>query len=222
MDAFALNKSICKEIIEICEIHQGFLLQQQDNFAVDNINTFEFHFDSLFQTCIKISSSNYHVLSRSMNHACMYAYFPQMKLHVKNSMIYRGIPIDVLQQEITDTKWLEIVSTVACETMRILMVNKSKLVLRLENIIGNWASVIQDALQLDGHYRQLKSITDERIQYLNYWSMIMTGTLVNLHFSISLETDLITLNELDYFYWFVIFLWHIFNCKLYIYFILLS
>jgi hypothetical protein len=98
--------------------------------------------------------------------------------------------------------WLIAMSTVMWETIKTLTVNRSKLMVRFDNVLASWGNMITEAVYADRKFRFDNALEDERIQWLTYWTMLFTTQCMDLHMGLLVEMNLLSIDELDYFYWY--------------------
>lgn len=117
-------------------------------------------------------------------------------------MTVRGVPSSLANAEIVNVIWVTAMSVVMWETLKVLTVNRSKLLVRLDNVLASWGNMMSEAVFLDRKFRFDNAFDDERIQWITYWTMCFTTQYMDLHMGLLVEMNLLSVDELDYFYWY--------------------
>lgn len=98
-------------------------------------------FEKLLQLALGYSRKHFHVLSRSLLKSFFDYFSPQMPALVHRSMKQRGIPLEYIEDELVKVRWSEVICKLAKETLNVLAGNRSKLLVRLDNILGSWGMI---------------------------------------------------------------------------------
>ena len=93
-------------------------------------------------------------------------------------------------------------SAVVWDTIRTMTVNRSKLMVRFDSILAVWGNMMTEAVFVDRKFRIDNALDDERIQWITYWTMCFTTQYMDLHMALLIEMNLLSMDELAYFYWY--------------------
>jgi len=75
------------------------------------------------------------------------------------------------------------------------------MILRMENTISSWGVVLLDARILDQEMHKAFKY-DQRVVFFSLYILIQLSTLMDLHMSMLVEAELLSFNEMDFFYWY--------------------
>jgi hypothetical protein len=189
-------ENVLKELSQICTYCNKFF---SDYSNMD--------FDSILQVTAQTSRQNIHLLPRSLFKACIEVLSSKMTSIVFQSMSNRYIPSKYLETEVVAQKWSPVISNLAYETLRILTQSRSKLLSRLDGILGSWGVITSEAPYIDrlcladidapSHVDTVEPVND----WFSCWVLTITTHLMDIHMELLIEMDLLSLIELDYFYW---------------------
>ena len=75
------------------------------------------------------------------------------------------------------------------------------MLIRLDSVLDSWGVVFQDANTMDQTLAQLHP-SIQPVTWFTYWTCVQVTALMDLHMCVVVEGDLLTLQEMDYFYWY--------------------
>ncbi len=164
---------------------------------------------NMLEVAIHNSNCCYHLLVRTYLVSITYAFAsqPLLRRYIHRSMTEKGIPDEFLSNDIlaADNQWLDSFSSTVYDTFIGLCINRNKLILKLDVLLGSWGVLSSDAYLVDSHFAQLKSDTVSsggKQIWFSHYTMISTCSLMDLHMLLLVEMDLVDVTELDYFYWY--------------------
>ena len=173
-------------------------------YSADNEDYF-----SMLEVAIHNSNCCYHLLVRTYLVSINYTFAsqPLLRRYIHRSMAEKGIPDEFLGNDIlaADNQWLDSFSSTVYDTFIGLCINRNKLILKLDVLLGSWGVLSSDAYLVDSHFAQLKNemVTGGSKQiWFSHYTMISTCSLMDLHMLLLVEMDLVDVSELDYFYWY--------------------
>jgi len=105
------------------------------------VNDDSVDFETLLQQALDYSRKYFHVLSRSLLKSFFDYFSVDMPTLLHRSMSARGIPAKYLEDELVKVRWSEVICKLAKETLKVLAGNRSKLLVRLDNILGSWGMI---------------------------------------------------------------------------------
>ncbi len=193
-------KTVLVDIKKLCVLGDEMLAK----YGADNEDYFR-----LLEVAIHNSNSCYHLLVRSFLVSINYtlASQPLLRRYVQRSMAAKGIPDEYLSSELlaADNQWLDSFSSIVYDTFIGLCINRNKLILKLDQLLGSWGILSSDAYLVDSQFAQLVSEAASQAGkqiWFSHYTMISTCSLMDLHMLLLIEMDLVDVTELDYFYWY--------------------
>jgi len=118
-------------------------------------------------------------------------------------MLERGIPQSIVHSEIVECRWLDSLAKTGWDTLKKMGAHRNKLLLRLDAALGSWGIVMTDSRLVDRQYRFNMGMEDDPKQlWCCMWALQITSLLMDLHMVLLVEMELLSVSELDYFYWY--------------------
>lgn len=179
----------CDQIILVCNLAGDWAKRPID-------------FESLLHYAVDLSNSKLHLVPRSFFFAMMKLHCPDVGNGVVTSLQRKSFPEQLLSMDIMRERWVDILAKVCWETLRTLCVHRNKLLPRLDGILNSWGILSAEAAFVDSQYRQNLGEDDESQQWCSLWCVCQTTLLMDLHLGLSMEMEIISPPEIDYFYWY--------------------
>jgi hypothetical protein len=199
-DSLTAMKSMCKDVAAVVETVR-MLMEQQG-----------LHFEELLCVCMDLSQHRLHLLARSLVVAAIRYYTADTIPLVIQSLSLRNFPKSLLTYPLLLEKWMPTLARVCWDSLRAMLAHRAKLQTRLEVVLAEWATVVNDAPFVDHHYhaevvtssgRSGKSNQKgEVLPWFRYWTLALVTQLMDLYMGLLMENQLIAISELDYFYWY--------------------
>jgi hypothetical protein len=203
-------QSITRQALKVCAIYQD-LAKAHTRGVLD--------FEDLLQISTLLSADRLHLLSRSLYLGAIYSWLPVMGELVVQSMRRRGMPADLIGDTPPDAptipsrvrdEWVQLsVSRTAWDSLKALMVNRNRLLGKLEGLLSAWGNTTREAAFLDAQYQHQRlaagtgPVDEEDVQqHCVAWVMLTSTQLMDLHMSLSVENELLGRDEMAYFYWY--------------------
>ena len=209
-------KDISKQVLKVCVVY-GDLTVAAARGTLD--------FEDLLHVTVNLSGDRLHLLSRSLYLGAVYSWMPTTTELVLQAMRHRGLPPDLIgdaagaEEGSRVQEWAHLsVARVAWDTLKALMVNRNRLLGKLDGLLSAWSGVAQDALYIDAEYHHrclaaaaagddtaLAGVGEEvrqPRQFCVLWVVMTTHLLIDLHMSLTVENELLGRDELAYFYWY--------------------
>jgi uncharacterized membrane protein YgcG len=171
--------------------------------------------DDVLQNTLHLTSTCPHLLTRCHYVAVLHALSPDISGLLWGSMYARGLPTSLLESELMQLMWLPGNPTLtAWETLKGLMACRSKLFsVRLQGVLDLWGSVSNEAIFVDNRFNAEIGLVPARTseqeaeqqpvqQWASLWALTYTVQVMDLYMSLVVELDLLSAEEVDYFYWY--------------------
>jgi hypothetical protein len=159
-------------------------------------------YDELLGVSLGLSESRPHVLARSLYLAVMYSLSPTLHLMLQRSMLWHALPNSIVRCELVTQQWLpENPSSAAWETIKLLCSNRNTIPARMDQALSLWGAVSNDAVFVDEKFRIDNEIPDVQ-QWCSSWALVQTAGVMDLHMALLVESDVLGVQELDYFFWY--------------------
>lgn len=159
-------------------------------------------FDRLMQTVIASSQRRLHVITRSFFVSALRLLCLNMRNFILLSMRYHGLPSSLIDWELLSEFINDVLCKVCCDTVCGLTVNRNKVLIRLDSLLSSWGTVVTEMTEISQQFLLMFQIGDERKIWCQFWTMLHTTLLMDLFMSVSAESNLLSKNELDYFFWY--------------------
>ena len=192
-DAAKYLSALCSEITSTCS-----MVAQWTSAAAAGSLTL----DSLLQALIAFSARRPHVISRSLLVSALGLLCLDMDAFVKRSMRSHGLPSSLVDWELLTSFIEEVLSKVCWDTARALTVNRNKVLIKLDSLLSSWGTVMTEMGDVGSQFLVYFGIADDRQMWCQFWTLLHTTLLMDLFMGVSAESNLLSNNELDYFYWY--------------------
>ena len=177
-----------------CETIGGFILGSKSK---------RINIDTLILTCVDYVDRNMTVLPRSLLWMYIQGFRKHSTLLLMQSLYDRRIPAFAFNYQLVQV-WISpsnpLVSTI-WSTLRALVTTRGKMLVRMENALSSWAVVLLDARIIDQELHKVFEY-DPRVIFFSLYVLVQIATLMDLHMSMLVDSDLLSFNEMDYFYWY--------------------
>eukprot|EP00605_Chrysophyceae_sp_TOSAG23-4_P002322 GSChrysophyteH1.ASY1.ANO1.2568.1 assembled CDS len=202
VDSVVYMKNIISELTAVSEIYQK--MQKLDASAPMSPLTY----DHIFAETFQISERKFHILARSLylSHINVLT-AERMTDFVVKSMESWGVPGIFIRSELVLHNWIpETVVKTFYDSLKCLCICRNKLLVKTDNLLSSWAVLIGEADQIDEVFRAelgLSAEQDNRQFWMTFWALITLTQLMDLHLCLMMESDLLSMTEVDYFYWYL-------------------
>ena len=163
-------------------------------------------YDHILSVAMRVCDDRFHLLSRSLFLSCLHVLTCEhMQVFIAASMRSWGLPSVLVEGDLVRHNWIpETLCKVFFESLKCLCVCRNKVLVKTDNLLSNWATVMGEAEQIDAQFRHEigLDISDSRQAWCSYWCLTLLGQLMDVHFCVLIESQLLGVNELDYFYWY--------------------
>jgi hypothetical protein len=132
---------------------------------------------------------------------------------VVRSLLNKGVPPSYINTPIFKEKWLDVVARVAWDTLRTLSVHRNKLLPRLDTNLTNWGTLVGEAGFVDREFMIATGVINSAdapmpadnsggdCKWGSLWSVQIATALMSCHMGLIVEMELLSVSEIDYFYW---------------------
>ena len=180
-------------------------LARRSNAEEDTNGKNNIDFDYLFTLTLRQADANIHLLPRCV--LCAYLnYLTSVDLvpyHIPNSLNKWGIPKAFTDTPLIQDEWIPTSLAAVCwDTLRTLCTNRNKILPRSDTLLESWGHVISEAQFLDEKLCEAAGISDGRQNWCTFWAMTTLTQVMTLHWKLLAECELLSAQELDYFYWY--------------------
>ena len=186
-------RGVCSELLEIGELIKEFdMLDDAGKLSLDH----------LLQSIAACSQLRLHIVTRSVLVSALHKISINMEECIFQSMRCHGVPMALLQWEPLALFVREVMVQVCWSTVKGLTVNRSKLLIKLDGLLASWGTVMTDVHEISLQFLVVNKINDEKQIWCQYWTMLHTTLLMDMFMAVSAESNLLSANELDYFFWY--------------------
>ena len=156
-------------------------------------------YEYLLHFVIECSRQQHHLLIQSLLAAMLHAFRPIAPNLLRVSMLARGVPGSILATPATSAWTESSLAHVAWETLKAFCVHRNTIICKLEMLLPKWGFLSREAHMIDKAFQVEHGV--EGFQCHVYWSMLITSLLMDATMANMFECDLISSNELDYYFW---------------------
>jgi hypothetical protein len=129
-----------------------------------------------------------------------------MATFVADSMRAWNVPSLIADSSLVRDNWVpETLCKAFYDTLKCYCVCRNRQIAKLDGVFAGWAIVMEQAGEIDAHFRQeigMDETADEQQFWCTHWATTLLGHVMDSHFSLTIESNLLSPNELDYFFWY--------------------
>ncbi len=207
---FSFSDSIRYLDTIISEIsHIGQIYKEMNKFAItcSDGSGAVLTYDYLLTVTLRLSEKKFNILARSL-HLCNINVITSECMNdiIMNSMRAWGIPSMLVNGDLVKLNWIpETLVKTFYDSLKCLCICRNKLLVKTDTLLSSWAIVIGEAEQIDHEFRQELGIdsADSRQHWITCWTLASLTQLMDLHLCLMMESNLLSMNEIDYYYWYL-------------------
>lgn len=174
------------------------------------------HYEQILYYLASVSESNYNVLIRSYLWACLLTLKPFTNEYVKTSFLLYHIPHDIVYSELTDQWLTHSVSPRVWDIFKTFVICRNKICGRFNIILERCAHIHREAGIIDSNHASMMMVKQQQDpnmipefippniseQWYLFWTLQNTSFFMDMYMSLMLEMNLVSIAEMDMFYWY--------------------